>query len=162
MHNKTVTQLSDYTDMDYKNMQIALDLANQAAAIGEVPVGAVIFDRDNQIIAKAYNRTIVDSDPSAHAEILAMRQAGAKLSNYRLNGLRLYVTLEPCLMCLGAIFHARIAELIYAAKDPKTGACGGFKDLASLSGLNHHTSIKGGIMANQSAELLRNFFKARR
>lgn len=154
--------ISEPSQKDIEHMQLALLMAKQAAQLGEVPVGAVIIDQNDLVISQAYNRTIMDHDSSAHAEINAIRLAGQSLANYRLNNLRLYVTLEPCLMCLGAIFHARIAEVIYAATDPKTGACGGFVDIATTSGLNHHTHIRGGVLADQSANLLREFFRQRR
>lgn len=159
----SINQLAQQvTQTDIQFMQMALTMAQQAASLGEVPVGAVIVDQNDQVISQAYNRTIMDCDPSAHAEIIALRLAAKNLANYRLNNLRIYVSLEPCLMCLGAIFHARIAEIIYAATDPKTGACGGFADLANVPGLNHHASIRGGVLAEDSANLLRDFFRQRR
>lgn len=156
--------MSEYNthEKDQYYMELALAMADYAASIGEVPVGAVIVDQDGELISQAYNRTITDNDPSAHAEIVALRAAGQKKANYRLNDLCLYVTLEPCIMCLGAIFHARIARLVYAAADPKTGACGGFANVAAMPGFNHHTQIQGGVLARQSANLLKEFFKKRR
>lgn len=147
---------------DEKYMHMALAMAEQAAAQGEVPVGAVIVDAAGKVISSAYNQTISNCDPTAHAEIVALRQAAQIRHNYRLNGLRLYVSLEPCLMCLGAMFHARIAEIIFAAHDPKTGACGGLVDISSLAHLNHHAQIRAGVLAEQSAHILKKFFQQRR
>jgi tRNA(adenine34) deaminase len=142
-------------------MQIALQQAQLAADLGEVPVGAIIV-KNNQVIAMAHNRPIGLHDPSAHAEIQALRQAGLTLGNYRLMDCTLYVTLEPCAMCAGAIQHARIANLIYGASDPKTGACGSVVDLMANQKLNHHTQVMGGLMADECASMLSNFFKQRR
>lgn len=142
-------------------MQIALQQAMQAAAMGEVPVGAVIV-KDQQIIALAHNQPITLHDPSAHAEIQVIRRAAQQLGNYRLVDCSLYVTLEPCLMCAGAIQHARIAHLIYGASDAKTGACGSVLDVMQETQLNHHTTVTGGIMAAQCGELLSQFFQQRR
>lgn len=147
------------TDNDF--MQIALDLAQQAAAAGEVPVGAVIV-KDGEIIGRGSNAPITTHDPTAHAEIRAMRDAAQHLGNYRLVGCTLYVTLEPCAMCTGAIQHARIAKLIYGASDPKTGACGSVVNLMAEPKLNHHTEISGGMLAEQCGALLSRFFSARR
>lgn len=142
-------------------MQIALDLAQQAAAAGEVPVGAVVV-KDGEIIGRGSNAPITTHDPTAHAEIRAMRDAAQRLGNYRLVGCTLYVTLEPCAMCTGAIQHARIAKLIYGASDPKTGACGSVVNLMAEPKLNHHTEISGGILAAECGALLSGFFSARR
>jgi tRNA(adenine34) deaminase len=142
-------------------MQIALQQAQLAADLGEVPVGAIIV-KNNQVIAMAHNRPIGLHDPSAHAEIQALRQAGLTLGNYRLMDCTLYVTLEPCAMCAGAIQHARIANLIYGASDPKTGACGSVVDLMANQKLNHHTQVMGGLLADECASMLSNFFKQRR
>lgn len=147
------------TDNDF--MQIALDLAQQAAAAGEVPVGAVIV-KDGEIIGRGSNAPITTHDPTAHAEIRAMRDAAQHLGNYRLVGCTLYVTLEPCAMCTGAIQHARIAKLIYGASDPKTGACGSVVNLMAEPKLNHHTEISGGVLAAECGTLLSSFFSARR
>lgn len=147
------------TDNDY--MQIALDLAQQAAAAGEVPVGAIVV-KDGTIIGRGSNAPITTNDPTAHAEIRAMRDAAQHLGNYRLVDCTLYVTLEPCAMCSGAIQHARIAKLIYGASDPKTGACGSVLNLMAEPKLNHHTEITGGILAEQCGALLSSFFSARR
>ena len=147
------------TDYDY--MQIALDLARQAAAAGEVPVGAIVV-KDGAIIGRGSNAPITTHDPTAHAEIRAMRDAAQHLGNYRLVDCTLYVTLEPCAMCSGAIQHARIAKLVYGASDPKTGACGSVVNLMAEPKLNHHTEITGGILAEQCGALLSDFFSARR
>jgi len=143
-------------------MRLALAQARQAAALGEVPVGAVILDAQGRLLAMGHNRTILDHDPTAHAEVVALRAAAGRLSNYRLTGARLYVTLEPCAMCLGAMFHARLAEIVYGAADPKTGACGGAVDLAGQSHLNHHAHVRGGVWAAACGDALREFFRARR
>lgn len=142
-------------------MQIALQQAQLAAELGEVPVGAVIV-KDQQIIAVAHNQPIALHDPSAHAEIQAMRLAAKILGNYRLTDCTLYVTLEPCAMCAGAIQHARLAHLVYGASDPKTGACGSVVDLMADKKLNHHTQVLAGVMASECGALLSDFFKQRR
>jgi muramoyltetrapeptide carboxypeptidase len=143
-------------------MALALEQARQAAGLGEVPVGAVVLDHQGRLLAVGHNRTIVDHDPTAHAEVVALRAAALGQSNHRLTGARLYVTLEPCAMCLGAMFHARVAEIIYGAPDPKTGACGGAVDLAQQPRLNHHARVRAGVLAPACGELLRAFFRARR
>lgn len=142
-------------------MRSALELALQAQAAGEVPVGAVVV-RDGEIIGRGYNRPISSRDPTAHAEIAALREAALNLGNYRLGGCDIYVTLEPCVMCAGAILHARIARLVYAARDPKTGACGSVANPFADARLNHHTSVAGGILAEEAGALLQAFFAARR
>lgn len=142
-------------------MQIALNLAQQAAVAGEVPVGAIVV-KDGEIIGRGSNAPITTHDPTAHAEIRAMRDAAEFLGNYRLVGCTLYVTLEPCAMCSGAIQHARIAKVIYGASDPKTGACGSVVNLMAEPKLNHHTKIEGGILAAECGALLSSFFAARR
>lgn len=147
------------TDNDF--MLIALDLARQAAAAGEVPVGAIVV-KDGTIIGRGSNAPITTHDPTAHAEIRAMRDAAQHLGNYRLVDCTLYVTLEPCAMCSGAIQHARIAKLIYGASDPKTGACGSVVNLMAEPKLNHHTEISGGVLAEQCGALLSSFFSERR
>lgn len=146
-------------DADYMNM--ALELARQAAALGEVPVGAVVV-RDGEVIGRGFNRPIGGHDPSAHAEIAALRDAGQQVGNYRLPGATLYVTLEPCTMCIGAMFHARIARVVFGARDPKTGAAGSVLDLFAESRLNHHASVEGGVLATECGVLLSSFFAARR
>lgn len=142
-------------------MTLALALAEEAANAGEVPVGAIIV-KNGEIIGRGSNAPISTHDPSAHAEILAMRDAAKKLGNYRLVDCTLYVTLEPCAMCTGAIQHARIARVVYGAADPKTGACGSVVNLMAEPKLNHHTEISGGVLASACAAILSNFFKSRR
>lgn len=146
---------------DREYMLAALQLAEDAAAGGEVPVGAVIV-LAGEIIGRGNNRVIRDSDPTAHAEIVAMRDAARHLRNYRLIGCALYATLEPCAMCAGAILHARITRLVYAAPDPKAGACGSVLSVLNHPQLNHQVEIEAGQMADESAALLRSFFKERR
>lgn len=141
-------------------MQLALAQAGHALAMDEVPVGAVLVANE-QVIATGYNRVITDSDPSAHAEIMALRSAGSAQGNYRLPGTTLFVTLEPCPMCLAALFHARVERVVYGASDAKTGACGGSIDLRGLA-INHHTVVEGGVCAAECAAPLQAFFKARR
>lgn len=143
-------------------MRRAIELAREAARCGEVPVGAVLIDADGAVLAEARNAPIRSNDPTAHAEILALRDAGARLGNYRLPGTTLYVTLEPCAMCAGALVHARVARLVFAAADPKTGACGSVFDLVRSDRLNHRLEVAAGILERDSAELLRGFFSARR
>lgn len=138
-------------------MQLAYQQACLAEQAGEVPVGAVLV-KSGQLIASAYNQPITYHDPSAHAEIQVLRKAGKQLSNYRLLDCDLYVTLEPCIMCAGAILHARIARLVYAASDPKTGAVGSVLNIFELSKLNHHTVVVNGIMAHVCGDLLKQFF----
>ncbi len=147
--------------MDEMFMREALLLARQAAALDEVPVGAVV-ERDGKIVGRGYNQPIGRHDPTAHAEIMALRDAAARLGNYRLPGCTLYVTLEPCVMCAGAIMHARIARVVFGAADPKTGASGGVIDLFAETRLNHHAEIVGGILAEECGALLSSFFSARR
>ena len=142
-------------------MSEALTLAAAAGQAGEVPVGAVVVS-DGQIVGRGSNSPISSHDPSAHAEIQALRGAALALHNYRLNGCTLYVTLEPCAMCAGAIQHARVARVVFGAADPKTGACGSVVNLFAEPQLNHHTQIEGGVLAQQCGELLTNFFRERR
>jgi tRNA(adenine34) deaminase len=142
-------------------MREAISLAQSAECLGEVPVGAVVV-RDNAIIGRGFNSPIGDSDPTAHAEIAAIRAAARAEGNYRLPGATLYVTLEPCAMCAGAIIHARIARVVYGARDPKTGVHGSVVDLFAVDRLNHHASIEGGILADECSTLLSTFFAARR
>ena len=151
---------SDQAHWDW--MIRALALARQAAETGEVPVGAVLV-RDGEAIGEGWNRPITASDPTAHAEIEALRAAARRLGNYRLPGSTLYVTLEPCVMCAGAIVHARVERVIYGASDPKAGACGSVFDLLPSDGrFNHRADCRGGILAADCGELLRDFFRARR
>ena len=147
--------------MNEQYMRDALALAKQAAAAGEVPVGAVIV-KDNEIIGRGYNQPISRHDPSAHAEVMALRDAAQHLGNYRLTNCDLYVTLEPCCMCVGAIMHARIARVFFGAADPKTGACGSVVNLFAETRLNHHAEVSGGLLAEESAQLLSEFFARRR
>ena len=142
-------------------MQLALEQARLAWAEGEVPVGAVVV-KDGEVIATGYNQPIGRHDPTAHAEIVALRAAAEKLGNYRLPGCELYVTLEPCIMCSGAMMHARLARVVYAAVDPKTGACGSVVNLFDEERLNHHTEVAGGLMAEEASGLLKAFFAERR
>ncbi|MBI3528551.1 MAG: tRNA adenosine(34) deaminase TadA [Betaproteobacteria bacterium] len=146
---------------DTEFMSEALALAMSARQAGEVPVGAIVVC-DGQIVGRGYNAPISSHDPSAHAEIQALRAAALALGNYRLAGCTLYVTLEPCAMCAGAIQHARIARVVFGAADPKTGACGSVVNLFAEPLLNHHTRIEGGVLAQQCGELLTNFFRERR
>jgi tRNA(adenine34) deaminase len=146
-------------DMEF--MQIALSLAAEAAAQGEVPVGAIVV-KDGVIIGRGSNAPISQHDPSAHAEIQALRAAAKTLGNYRLVDCTLYVTLEPCAMCAGAIQHARIARLVFGASDPKTGACGSVIDLMAEQKLNHHTEVSGGLLADECGAMLSRFFAGRR
>ena len=142
-------------------MRHALGLARQAEAEGEVPVGAVLII-DGEIAGEGWNRTITLKDPSAHAEILALRAAGQRTGNYRLPGSTMYVTLEPCCMCTGAMIHARLERLVFGAPDPKTGAAGGRFDLLLNPDHNHRVSVAGGCLAEECGNLLRNFFRTRR
>lgn len=147
------------TDADY--MFYALELAKRSQAVGEVPVGAVVV-KDGEVIGQGFNAPISRNDPSAHAEIMALRDAAHRLGNYRLVGCELFVTLEPCLMCAGAIFHSRIARVVYGASDPKTGVCGSILDVFGELRLNHHADVTGGVLAEDCGALLRNFFALRR
>jgi tRNA(adenine34) deaminase len=142
-------------------MRQALALAAQAADAGEVPVGAVVV-KEGRIIGRGYNRPISSRDPTAHAEIVALRDAAASEGNYRLPGCDLYVTLEPCAMCVGAMVHARISRVVYGARDPKTGACGSIVDLPALAHWNHHGVFTGGVLAQECGAVLRAFFASRR
>lgn len=142
-------------------MRIAIALATEAAKLGEVPVGAIVV-KDGQVIGKGRNAPISLNDPTAHAEIQAMREAAQYLGNYRLVGCSLYVTLEPCAMCSGAIQHARIARLVYGASDPKTGCCGSVVNLMAEQKLNHHCEVHHGILASECGAILSDFFKQRR
>ena len=142
-------------------MRLALQQAEEARLRGEVPVGAVLV-RDGELVASGFNQPIALHDPSAHAEMLALRAAGQILQNYRLPGLELFVTLEPCAMCAMALLHARVSRVVFAAADPKTGAAGSVLDLFALPQLNHHTSVTRGVLAEESAALLQAFFRERR
>ena len=149
------------TELDQQYMRMAIEQAQLAAQSGEVPVGAVLV-RDGQVISKAFNKPIANHDPSAHAEMLALREAALVEENYRIPGSTLYVTLEPCAMCSGAMLHARIDRVVYGALDPKTGAAGSVLDLFSSQQINHQTSVEGGIMSEECGQVLRDFFKGRR
>jgi len=142
-------------------MQHALSLARKAEQQGEVPVGAVVVC-EGQLVGEGWNQSIALNDPSAHAEILALRAAGQRLQNYRLPSCTMYVTLEPCAMCVTAAIHARLDSLVYAASDPKTGARGGAYDLPEVYTHNHEFETSGGLLAEEAAELLRSFFRRRR
>ena len=146
---------------DEAMMRLALEQAQKAEHCGEVPVGAIVV-MDGEIIACAYNQPIARHDPTAHAEILALRAAGEQRGNYRLSGATLYVTLEPCPMCTGAMVHARIGRLVYGAQDPRTGAAGSVFNLACSDALNHRMEVTGNVLGDECAEQLRNFFKQRR
>lgn len=142
-------------------MQLALDLAREAAKNDEVPVGAIVV-KNGVVIGRGSNAPIALRDPTAHAEIIAMREAAAVLGNYRLVDCTLYVTLEPCAMCSGAMQHARIKKLVYGASDPKTGACGSVINLMTEPKLNHHTEVVDGVLAQECGTVLTDFFKQRR
>jgi len=147
------------SDVDF--MREALKFAEQAALAGEVPVGAVVV-KDGEIVGRGFNAPISRHDPSAHAEIAALRDAAQRIGNYRLVGCELFVTLEPCVMCVGAMFHARIARVVFGAQDYKTGAAGSVLDLFAQPQLNHHATIQGGVMADECGKVLTDFFAMRR
>jgi tRNA(adenine34) deaminase len=142
-------------------MEEALRCAQRALELGEVPVGAVAI-LDCKIVGRGWNRNITDSDPSAHAEILALREAGARIGNHRLGQCELFVTIEPCAMCAGAMVHARIRRLVYGADDPKAGAVHSAMQVLNHSQLNHHIEVGGGVLAGRSAEIMQEFFRRRR
>ena len=143
-------------------LRVAVSEAELAQAAGEVPIGAVVLDPAGKILGRGQNRVIRDHDPSAHAEIVAMRQAGTALGNYRLEGCTLYVTLEPCAMCAGAMIHARIARLVFGAFDPKAGAVGSVLEVLNHPRLNHRMELASGLLAEECGDLLRGFFQSRR
>lgn len=153
---------ADWSEDDQHWMARALDLAQEASQVGEVPVGAVLVSAEGLLLGEGYNQPLSSHDPTAHAEIVALRAAGFEARNYRLPGSRLYVTLEPCLMCAGAIFHARVSEVIYAAAEAKTGVAESQLQLFQKSPLNHHCTVKSGLYADRSRELLQSFFRQRR
>lgn len=161
MNPANFSSKTDQNSIDERFMRLAMALAEQAAQAGEVPVGAVVV-KDGVIIGQGRNAPIANHDPSAHAEILALREAAQHLGNYRLVDCTLYVTLEPCAMCSGAIQHARIARLVFGAKDPKTGCCGSVLNLMAETKLNHHTEVAGGVLAEECGARLSAFFSARR
>ena len=146
---------------DEKWMSFALEQARKAEKEGEVPVGAILV-KDDLVIARAHNKPISTNDPTAHAEIQLLRAAGEELKNYRLPGTTLYVTLEPCAMCLGAIMHARIERVVFGAHDPKTGVCGSSENFMEASCFNHKIVLASGVLENESKQLLKNFFNSRR
>lgn len=148
-------------EIDEYWMEQALELAMKAQEIGEIPVGAILV-KDNQLVASGWNRSIIDNNPTAHAEIMALQQAGQVLSNYRLLDTTLYVTLEPCIMCAGAMIHSRIRRVVYGAKDFKTGACGSYLNIMGEAGLNHYVDVTGGVLAEKCSSMLSAFFKMRR
>jgi tRNA(adenine34) deaminase len=149
------------SEVDLHWMRHAMELARRGQTAGEVPVGAVIV-KDNEVIGEGWNQPIGLHDPSAHAEMVALREAGKTLSNYRLLDTTLYVTLEPCVMCAGAIIHARIARVVYGARDPKAGAAGSVVDIFANPRINHHVTVEGGLLSAECGDLLSQFFKARR
>jgi len=142
-------------------MREALSLAREAAAAGEVPVGAIVV-KDGAVVGHGHNRPVSSRDPTAHAEVMALRDAAKRVGNYRLAGCILYVTLEPCAMCAGAIMHARISRVVYGAADPKSGACGSIVDLFVENRLNFHATGAGGVLAGEAAKWLQDFFSTRR
>ncbi len=148
-------------ELDRQFMQQALDQAKLAAIAGEVPVGAVLV-RGGKVISTGFNKPITNSDPSAHAEMMAIRAAAQDEANYRLPGTTLYVTLEPCTMCAGAMLHARVDRVVFGASDPKTGAAGSVLNVFSEKQINHQTQVEGGMMGDECGQVLRDFFKERR
>lgn len=143
-------------------MQAAIALAHEAGRCGEVPVGALVVSADGVVVGRGFNQPILRHDPTAHAEVMALRNAAEALGNYRLPGCTLYVTLEPCAMCSGAIMHARIGRVVFGASDPKTGVAGSVIDLFAETRLNHHARVEGGLMAAECGGILSDFFAARR
>lgn len=143
-------------------MRAAIELALEAGRAGEVPVGALIVAADGKVVGSGFNQPILRHDPTSHAEVMALRDAAARLGNYRLPGCTLYVTLEPCAMCAGAIMHARIGRVVFGARDPKTGVAGSVIDLFGETRLNHHARVEGGLLAEECGGLLSAFFAARR
>ena len=153
----------EFSEADLAWMRQALALADRAQAEDdEIPVGALLVGADGQLLAEGWNRNISESDPSAHAEIVAMRKAGQALGNHRLLGSTLYVTLEPCAMCAMAMVHARVARVVYAASDPKTGACGSVFDLLADPRHNHRVAVQGGLLAEEAGARLTSYFRAKR
>ncbi|MHC1725076.1 MAG: tRNA adenosine(34) deaminase TadA [Syntrophobacteraceae bacterium] len=143
-------------------MGLAIEEAIKGSGLGEVPVGAVVVGSDGGVMARAHNMPILSNDPTAHAEVLAIRGASATIRNYRLAGCDLYVTLEPCAMCVGAMLHARIRRLFFGAADTKSGAAGSVVDLTKVASLNHHVEVIGGVLGQECGDLLRSFFRERR
>lgn len=159
MNAKTISPPADVDDEGF--MRRALDLARGGASEGEVPVGAVLV-HEGRIVGEGYNRPVCSHDPTGHAEVIALRAGAEALGNYRLGGATLYVTLEPCIMCAGAIVHARVARLVYGAADPKGGAAGSVFDVFSSHRINHRVRVEGGLLAGECAAVLHAFFRARR
>jgi tRNA(adenine34) deaminase len=153
--------MSDLASQDLAYMRQALTLAARAEAEGEVPVGALVV-LNGEIIGEGWNRPIISHDPTAHAEIVALRAAGSKFGNYRLTGATLYVTLEPCPMCAGAMVHARVARVVYGAPDPLAGSAGTVFNLLNAAALNHQATVQGGVLAEECGQCLRTFFQSRR
>src|SRR5438270_7321554 len=153
--------LDDPMNADEKIMRIALEEAALAETHGEVPVGAVLV-KAGEVIARGHNRNLLDNDPSGHAEMVVMREAAQKLKNHRLGGCELFVTMEPCAMCAGAIVHARLARLVYGADDPKAGAVASVLQVVNHPKLNHQTEVKAGVLAKECGDMVRNFFRKRR
>src|SRR5437588_7594122 len=142
-------------------MQIALEQASRAAELGEVPVGALVI-KDGEILGRGHNRNLLDTDPTAHAEIIALRQAAARFGNHRLVGCEIVATIEPCAMCAGAMIHARLARLVYGASDPKAGAAGSVLQILNHPRLNHKMQVTPGVLAGKCSDLLKSFFQAKR
>jgi tRNA(adenine34) deaminase len=156
---KTTANMQSREDAAW--MELALEQAQLAAAAGEVPVGALVI-KDGEIIGRGHNRNLLDNDPTAHAEIVALRQAAARLGNHRLTGCVMVATIEPCSMCAGALIHARIARLVYGASDPKAGAAGSLLQVLNHPGLNHKTEVTAGVLAGKCSEVLQAFFRQKR
>ena len=142
-------------------MRLALQQARIAAEAGEVPVGALVT-KDGEIVGQGHNRNLLDNDPSAHAEIVALREAAARLGNHRLGGCEMFVTIEPCAMCAGALIHARLARLVYGASDPKAGAVASVLQVLNHPGLNHKMEVKSGVLADECSAVLQTFFRSKR
>jgi len=151
----------EHEALDQFWMQRALELARQAQSLGEVPIGAVLV-KDDQIIGEGFNAPISRHDPTAHAEIMALRDAAQRIANYRLPDTTLYVTIEPCVMCAGALVHARVREVVYGASEPRSGAAGSVFEILQSGKLNHRVALRGGVLASECASLLQDFFKVRR
>ncbi|MEN6439406.1 MAG: tRNA adenosine(34) deaminase TadA [Syntrophobacter sp.] len=149
-------------DKDLFFMDLAIDEANKAGDLGEVPIGAVLANENGLVLALGHNLPVTSNDPTAHAEILAIRAAALAVGNYRLPDTVLYTTLEPCAMCVGAMLHARIRRLVFGAPDPKSGAAGSVVDLTKVASFNHYIEVTGGVRAEECGEMLRNFFRGRR
>ena len=153
--------MADWSETDLGHMRSAIAEAKVAAQVGEVPVGAIVV-LNNEVVGRGINRSTSDTDPSAHAEIVALRAAARELGNYRLSGATLYVTLEPCAMCMGAMVQARIERLVFGAYDPKAGAAGSAIDLSDSPSFNHRFEINGGVLADECGAILQSFFESRR